>query len=78
MEDWAKGIEQGTPTAVAAVEEAMSATQNGMDISAAVTSEGFGDMYGQIKSAMSGWEVVIDANGITKLVNRTNQKNSRR
>jgi phage-related protein len=78
MEDWAKGIEQGAPAAVSAVEEAMAATQNGMDISAAVTSEGFGDLQGQITSAMSGWEVVIDANGITKLVNKTNQRNSRR
>lgn len=78
MEDWARGIEQGTPRAVAAVEQAMNATQNGMDVSAAVTSDGFGDIQGQIVSAMSGWEVTIDANGITKLVNRTNQRNSRR
>lgn len=78
MEDWAKGIEQGAPAAVSAVEEAMAATQNGLDINAAVTSEGFGDLQGQITSAMSGWEVVIDANGITKLVNKTNQRNSRR
>jgi phage-related protein len=78
MEDWAKGIQQGAPAAVSAVEEAMAATQNGLDINAAVTSEGFGDLQGQITSAMSGWEVVIDANGITKLVNKTNQRNSRR
>lgn len=78
MEDWARGISEGTPTAVRAVEEAMAQTQNGLDISAAVTSEGFGDLQGQITSAMSGWEVVIDANGITKLVNKTNQRNSRR
>jgi len=78
MEDWAKGIEQGTPTALNAIDEAMAQTQNGMDISAAVTSEGFGDLHGQIMSAMSGWEVVIDANGITKLVNKTNQRNARR
>lgn len=78
MEDWARGIEQGAPAAVRAVEEAMAETQNGMDVSAAVTSEGFGDLQGQIAAAMSGWEVVIDANGITKLVNKTNQKNARR
>lgn len=78
MEDWAKGIEKGTPAAVSAVEEAMAATQNGLDISASVASEGFGDIYGQITSAMSGWEVVIDANGITKLVRKTNQRNARR
>lgn len=78
MEDWAKGIEKGTPKAVSAIDEAMSATQNGFDINAAVTSEGFGDLQGQIMGAMSGWEVVIDANGITKLVNKTNQRNTRR
>lgn len=78
MEDWAKGIEQATPQAVSAVEEAMAATQNGLNVSAAVAAEGFGDLQGQIMSAMSGWEVVIDANGITKLVNKTNQKNARR
>lgn len=78
MEDWAKGIEQGTPSAVAAVEEAMSATQTGMDITAAVTSDGFGNINSQIVSAMAGWEVVIDANGITKLVNKVNNSNRRR
>lgn len=78
MEDWAKGIQQGTPAAVSAVEDAMEATQTGMDINAAVTAEGFGGLQGQIVSAMSGWEVVIDANGITKLVNKTNNSNRRR
>lgn len=78
MQDWAKGIEQGTPAAVAAVQDAMAQTQNGLDISAAVTSDGFGDLQGQIMSALSGWDVVIDANGMTKLVNKTNQKNARR
>lgn len=78
MQDWAKGIEQGTPAAVSAIDDAMSAAQNGMDLNAAVSAEGFGDITGKIVSAMSGWEVVIDANGITKLVNRTNQRNSRR
>lgn len=78
MEDWAKGIQQGTPAAVSAVEDAMAATQTGLDMNAAVTAEGFGDMQGQIMSAMSGWQVVIDANGITKLVNKTNNSNRRR
>jgi len=78
MEDWAKGIQEGAPAAVSAVEDAMAATQNGMDINAAVAAEGFGDLQGQIMSAMSGWEVVIDANGITKMVNKTNNSNRRR
>lgn len=78
MEDWARGIEQGAPKAVQAVEDAMSATQTGMDVNAAIAAEGFGDLQGQIMSAMSGWEVVIDANGITKLVNKTNERNARR
>lgn len=78
MEDWAKGIEDGTPTAVSAVEEAMAATQTGMDIGAAVSAEGFGDIQSKIVGAMSGWEVVIDANGITKMVNKTNNANRRR
>jgi phage-related protein len=78
MEDWAKGIEQGASAAIGAVDHVMAQTQAGMDISAAVTSDGFGDLQGQIMSAMSGWEVVIDANGITKLVNKTNNSNRRR
>lgn len=78
MQDWARGIEQGAPDAVTAVEEAMAQTQNGLDVSAAVTAEGFGDLQGQIMSALAGWQVVIDANGMTKLVNKTNQRNSRR
>ncbi len=78
MEDWARGIEQGAPAAVTAMEEAMAASQGAMDVSAAVSAEGFGDLNGQIMSALSGWEVVIDANGVAKMVNKVNQKNSRR
>jgi phage-related protein len=78
MQDWAKGIEQGAPQAVAAMEAAAAQAQTGLDFAASVSSEGFGDLQGQIMSAMSGWEVVIDANGVTKLVNKTNQKNARR
>lgn len=78
MEDWARGIEQGAPDAVKAVEDAMTATQNGLDVSASVSAEGFGDLHGQIMSALSGWDVVIDANGIARMVNKTNQKNARR
>lgn len=78
MQDWAKGIEKGTPAAVNAIDEAMMAAQGGMDLNAAVAAEGFGDLQGQITSALSGWEVVIDANGITKLVNKTNNSNRRR
>ena len=78
MEDWARGIEKGTPAAVNAIDEAMMAAQGGMDLNAAIAAEGFGDLQGQITSALSGWEVVIDANGITKLVNKTNNSNRRR
>lgn len=78
MEDWAKGMEQGAPTALRAIEDVMGQTQNAMDIEAAVTSEGFGSIGDKVAGALEGWSVELDANGVTRLVNRTNRRNERR
>lgn len=78
MEDWARGMEQGAPDAIRAIEDVMGHTQSAMDIEAAVTSEGFGSIGDKVAGALEGWTVELDANGVTRLVNRTNRRNERR
>jgi phage-related protein len=78
MNDWAKGMEAGTPRALRAIEDVMGQTQTAMDIEAAVSSEGFGSIGDKVAGALEGWTVELDANGVTRLVNRTNRRNERR
>lgn len=78
VEDWAKGIEQGTPAAVMAVNDAMNAASGTLEMNALVQSDGFGGVGDRVREALSGWTVEIDGNGIAKLVNRANRKNERR
>src|SRR5687768_1381109 len=78
MEDWAKGIEQGTPAAVKAMEEAASMAQAGLDIQAAVAAEGFGGIGLQVARAIEGMEIKADGTQIARVVNKTNNMNARR
>lgn len=78
VEDWARGIEQGTPAAVAAINEAMNTSAGSVEMNALVQSDGFGGVGDRVREALSGWTVEIDGNGIAKLVNRANRKNERR
>lgn len=78
MEDWAKGIESGTPAAVAAVNDAMNASSGSVEMNALVQSDGFGGIGDRVREALSGWTVEIDGNGIAQLVNRANRRNERR
>lgn len=78
MEDWARGMEQGAPKAIAAIEDVMGQTQTAMDLEAAVQADGFGSISDKVAAALSGWSVEMDANGLTRMVNRTNNMNKRR
>lgn len=78
MEDWARGMEQGAPSAVAAIEDVMGQTQTAMDLEAAVQADGFGSISDKVAAALSGWAVEMDANGLTRMVNKTNNMNKRR
>jgi phage-related protein len=78
MEDWARGMEQGAPRAISAIEDVMGQTQTAMDMEAAVTSDGFGSISDKVAEALSGWSVEMDANGLTRMVNKTNNMNKRR
>lgn len=78
IEDWAKGIEQATPYAIRAIDDAMSASSGSLEMNALVQSDGFGGVGDRVREALSGWTVEIDGNGIAKLVNRANRKNERR
>jgi phage-related protein len=78
MEDWAKGMEAGTPAVLKAVDNVMSATQASMDFQGAISSDGFGSMGDRVSEALSGWAVQIDGNGLASLVNKANQQKERR
>lgn len=78
VEDWATGIEQATPYAIKAIDDAMSASAGSLEMNALVQSDGFGGVGDRVREALSGWTVEIDANGIAKLVNRANRRNERR
>jgi hypothetical protein len=76
---FASALTEGVPEAIAKNEQLL-AKRNiavGGDLNATVQAEGFG-IGNDIVSALEGWEVVIDANGITKLVNKTNTRKARR
>ncbi len=76
---FAAALTEGVPAAIASNERllAKSNVAVGGDVTAAVSAEGFG-VGDEIVSALEGWQVVIDANGITKLVNKTNTRKARR
>jgi phage-related protein len=78
MEDWAKGIESGSGAALAAVDAVTGATAGALDMNAQVTSDGFVGVSSMIQEAMAGWSVVIDRNGLAKMVNQANISNGRR
>lgn len=78
IEDFAAGIRSAAPDAVAAIEDVAGQTQAALDIQAAVDSDGFGNISDKIAGALSGWTVEMDANGLTRMVNRTNNMNKRR
>lgn len=78
VEDWATGIEQATPYAIKAIDDAMNASAGSVEMNALVQSDGFGGVGDRVREALSGWTVEIDANGIAKLVNRANRRNERR
>lgn len=78
IEDFAKGIRSGAPEAIAAIEDVAGQTQAALDIQAAVDSDGFGSISDKVASALSGWTVEMDANGLTRMVNKTNNMNKRR
>lgn len=78
MEDWAKGITEGSPEAVRAIEGAMQASQTALDMQAVIASDGYGSMADKIAEALSQWGVEIDANGVARMVNKINNMNARR
>lgn len=78
MEDWAAGIASGEGAAVAAVQGVMDATQTSMDLNATAQADGFNGVSDQIATALSGWTVQMDANGLARLVRKANLRNERR
>lgn len=78
MEDWAKGIEQGTPQAVKAMEDAAAQAQQGLEFQAAVTAEGFGGIGAQVAKAIEGMEIKANGTQIARVVNKENNMNARR
>ncbi len=80
VDDWAKAIEDRTPVAVKAVDGLMSASNLAANAEwqGHISSDEFGGVGREVAEAMSGWSVQIDANGIARMVNKTNRMNARR
>lgn len=78
MTDWAKGMEAGAPRALAVIDDVMGQTQTAMDLEAAVTADGFGSVSDRVVSALEGWTVEFDPNGVARMVNKVNNMNARR
>jgi phage-related protein len=78
IEDWARGIREGTPDAVRAIDDAMGASSGTLEMNSLVQSDGFGGIGDSIRDAMSQWTIEIDPNGIARMVNKVNRKNERR
>ena len=80
IKDWAKGIADEAPTAIRAVEDMMSSAQKAAstEFNGHISSDGFGSISDRVAEALTGWSVEMDANGLTRMVNRTNKLNQRR
>ena len=77
--DFAKGIESEIPRVTEAMDKLMSHA-NGTATArwrGRIESDNYG-IAEAVEKALSGWYVEIDANGITKLVNKTNTRRARR
>jgi phage-related protein len=77
--DWAKGITDGTPSALRAIDR-MSSISSAVsaEIDGTVSAEGFGSIGDRVAEALESWEVRLDKNGIAKLVNTSNRMMERR
>ncbi|WP_367137889.1 hypothetical protein [Saccharothrix sp. HUAS TT1] len=80
ISDWAKGIEQSTPSAVRAIEDAIGATNLAADNTwnGVIDDNDFGSLGDRIAEAMAGWSIEFDANGVARMVNKSNLRKARR
>ncbi|MBM7771982.1 hypothetical protein JOD54_002186 [Actinokineospora baliensis] len=80
VSDWAKGIRDGTPAAIGAIEEMMAATNTAASAEwqGEIKADGFGGIGSVVADALSGWQVQLDGGGLAKLVNKANTRNARR
>lgn len=78
-EELASSIAAGGPQATRAMDRLM-AHADGMNTEwrSEVEGEGFGSVAEKVSEALRGWGVQIDANGVAKLVNKSNARRSRR
>lgn len=70
---WSEGLTDGIPKAVKAISQANTGSWN-----TEVSSDGFGGIGEAVETALSGWGVQIDSNGLAKLVNKSNTRKARR
>jgi hypothetical protein len=79
-EGFASGIEGGTPAAIRATEAMMAGASSRATAEwrGVISSGDFGGVGEEVASALSEWSVVIDANGVAKLVRKADTRNKRR
>ncbi|WP_211358098.1 phage tail protein [Amycolatopsis cihanbeyliensis] len=77
---WARSVEDGTPAAVRAVDDLMTAATRTANVEwqGHLESGDFGSIEDRITEALSHWGVEIDPNGLAKLVNKANLRRARR
>lgn len=78
MEDWARGISDGTPAVIRAIDSAMQTTQGSMELQSSIATDGYGSIGDKVAEALTGWSVEIDGNGLAKIVNKANVRKARR
>ena len=78
MEDWARGIQQGSDAAMMAVNDVMASTSGAMELNASIAADGYGSIGDKVASALAQWGIQIDRNGLAKMVNNVNLSNQRR
>lgn len=71
--DLLQGLVEGVPEAVKAIKRVSTGTW-----STEVSAGDFGGLTEAVSDALGGWQVVIDANGLAKLVNKANTRRARR
>ena len=78
MEGFAEGVRRATPSAVSAMDGALSKLHTDGSFDSTITANSSGSLLDGIVGALSGWTVEFDPNGVARMVNTANTKKARR
>lgn len=77
---FATGLADGKPAALATADDLASLLggRASADWNAHIASDGFGGLADAVTTALEGWTVELDSNGLARLVNKANTRRARR